>query len=438
MKKGIRIYNLYPKLVGNMGKWITHFDRIRDMNFNWIYVNPFHAQGFSGSDYAVKDYYLYHPLFVTGKYEFDNLEAEKEQGDELLQQVCQEAEQREMKIMMDLVLNHTAFDSPLVQEHPEWYAQDADGSIKKPGAMDGPNWVAWGDLAQIDNTNSPDRENLWNYWLEVILFYADLGIRGFRCDAAYHVPSDLWRFLIPRVKEKYPNAIFLAETLGCQLHELIEVAETGFDYISNSFKWWDFKEEWFLKQYRETAGKYPSLTFPENHDTVRYAEEVHGNKALAIMKYALGAYFCSSTAITIGFEYGFRRKIDIVQTNPMCWEPVHYDISAEIAEINSIKSSYDILQEDNMILMVDCSYGNLVGFTKESVDGQERILLIANPDAHGKHKAFVKNIYAIMGNDHVQDISHGHKVDHVPNNLEYDVSPGEVKLFYAKKWMPHS
>ncbi len=438
MKKGIRIYNLYPKLVGSMDRWITHFDRIRDMHFNWMYVNPFHAPGFSGSDYAVKDYYLYHPLFVTGDYDFDHVEEQREKGNEMLRHVCKEANDRGMNMMMDLVLNHTAFDSPLVKEHPEWYAKEPDGSIKKPGAMDGSNWVAWGDLAQIDNAHSSDRDNLWQFWLDLILFYAGLGIRGFRCDAAYHVPGDLWRFLIPKVKEQYPDAIFLAETLGCQPHEVSQTAETGFDCITNSFKWWDFQEEWFLRLYRDWAGKYPSLTFPETHDTERCAEEVHGNKALAVMKYAIGAYFCSSIATTVGFEYGFRRKIDIVEANPMWWEPAHYDISGEIAAINKVKSSYDILQQDNMIQMLNCNHGQLVGFYKESIDGQERIIVIANPTAHGRHKAIVKNLYALMGNDYVQDISHGHTMGHVPEHLEYDLAPGEVKLFYARKWQPQA
>ncbi len=432
------MYNLYPKLVGRMDTWISHFDRIRQMNFNWMYINPFHAPGFSGSDYAIKDYYLYHPLFVTGKYNFDHLNAQREQGHQMLRQVCQEANNRGLNVMMDIVLNHTAFDSPLVKEHPEWYVKEADGSIKKPGAMAGNNWVAWGDLAQLDNANSPARDSLWNYWLDMLLFYAGLGIRGFRCDAAYHVPGDLWRFLTSRVKKRYPDAIFLAETLGCMPQQVIETAETGFDYITNSFKWWNFKESWFLQQYREWTGRYPSLTFPENHDTVRTAEEVHGRKELAVMQYAIGAYFCSSIATTIGFEFGFRRKIDVVQTNPMWWESAHYEISSEIAEINSIKSRYNVLQEDNMIFMLDCFHDKLVGFTKESLDKQEKILVLANTDPKGNHKAIVNNMSAIMGNDWIHDISHGHRMDHVPNNLQYDLAPGEVKLFYAKAWEPQT
>jgi hypothetical protein len=189
-----------------------------------------------------------------------------------------------------------------------------------------------------------------------------------------------------------------------------------------------------LKQYREWAGRYPSLTFPENHDTVRSADEMHGNQNLAVMQYALGAYFCSSIATTIGFEYGFRRKIDVVQTNPMWWESTHYDISHDIAEINSVKSSYAVLQEDNMIFPVDCFEPKLFGFTKESLDKQEKILVLANTDRRGKHKAVVNNMYAMLGNDWVQDISHDHRMNQVSNNLHYELAPGEVKLFYAKKW----
>ncbi len=433
MKKGIRVYNLYPKLIGSMYRWISHFDRIHAMHFNWIYVNPIHEPGLSGSDYAVKDYYLYHPLYVTGDYNYKGLNTQKKQGDTLLRKVCREAQRRGMNMMMDIVINHTSIDSPLIERHPEWYVRDEHGNIKHPGAMDGDSWVTWGDLAQINNAHSSDRDNLWKYWLDMVLFYAGLGVRGFRCDAAYHVPSELWRFLIPRVKEKYPDVIFFGETLGCTPHQTIEVAEAGFDYIVNSFKWWNFREDWFLEQYRQSVGRVQSLAFPENHDTVRFAEEYHGNKTLAVMKYAVGAYICSSIAITVGFEYGFRRKIHVVDINPMWWEPVHYDISSEIAAINTIKASYDVLQEDNVFDEYQFHDGALFGFTKQRRDGQEKIMVIVNPDENYWHSAYVDNLHGVLGSNRVQDISHGHKMDQVPNNLEYNLQPGEVKLFYAKR-----
>jgi glycosidase len=170
MTQGIRAYNLYPKLVGSMEHWIDHFDRIQAMNFNWLYINPISFPGFSGSDYAVKDYYSYHPLYVTGTFDFDNPEQHKDRGNELLSKVCAEANNRGIKVMMDLVINHTAFDSPLCKEFPQWYKRDQDGKPVHPGTMDGDKWVEWKDLAQIDNAHSCDRDNLWNYWLNMMLF----------------------------------------------------------------------------------------------------------------------------------------------------------------------------------------------------------------------------------------------------------------------------
>ncbi len=429
MTKSIRIYNLYPKLVGSMEQWIAHFDRIHKMHFDWIYINPFNYPGFSGSDYAIKHHYQYHPLYVTGTFDFEHPEKHVKKGNTLLKKVCREAQQRGMNIMMDLVINHTAIDSPLTQEHPEWYVRNHEGHFQHPGAMDGSNWVAWKDLAQIDNAHSSDRENLWTYWLEMLLFYAGLGVRGFRCDAAYHVPTDLWRFLIPKIKERYPDVVFLGETLGCQPHQVVEIAEAGFDLISNSFKWWNLRDQWFLEQNREYCRHAPSLAFPENHDTIRYAAEVSGNQHLAVMKYALSAYICSGISITIGFEYGFQRQIDVVHTNPSWWEPIHYDISKEIAAINEIKSSYGVLQEDNYIEIIHLNDGRLFGFTKESRDGQEKIMVVANPEGHEAHTVRL-SVESILGTQNVMDISHAHRLDSVPAYLEYHLQPGEVKLLY--------
>ena len=432
MTKGIRAYNLYPKLIGSMNTWIEHFDRIQAMNFDWLYINPINYPGFSGSDYAIKNYYQYHPLYVTGNMDFDNPQAHVENGNALLRKVCTEAQQRGIKVMMDLVINHTAFDSHLTQEHPDWYELAADGKPKHPGAMDGDKWIEWKDLAQINNANASDRDNLWNYWLNMILFYMDLGVRGFRCDAAYHVPTELWDFLIPRIKEKYPDAIFLGETLGCSAKQVVDIAQAGFDFISNSFKWWDLKDQWFLEQNQAYSKHAPSMSFPENHDTIRCADEFLGDSRQALLRYELGAYICSSISTTVGFEYGFERQINVVETNPSWWEPVRYDISGDIAKINEIKASYDVLQEDNEIKLLSLNDQHVFGFTKESRNGQEKIMIVANVDQHGMHTVRNLNMYHLMNSENVQDISRGHQMAAIPEYLEYHLHPGEVKLFHVR------
>jgi len=63
MSEGLRIYNLFPTLAGTIRDWVQHLPRIAAMRFNAVYVNPFHYPGFSGSLYAVKDYYRLNPRF---------------------------------------------------------------------------------------------------------------------------------------------------------------------------------------------------------------------------------------------------------------------------------------------------------------------------------------------------------------------------------------
>ena len=63
MTEGLRIYNLFPTLAGSIADWTATLPRIAAMGFNAVYVNPFHYPGFSGSLYAVKDYYRLNPRF---------------------------------------------------------------------------------------------------------------------------------------------------------------------------------------------------------------------------------------------------------------------------------------------------------------------------------------------------------------------------------------
>src|SRR3981081_1356853 len=63
MREGLRIYNLFPTLAGPIAGWTAQLPRIAAMAFNAVYVNPFHYPGFSGSLYAVKDYYRLNPRF---------------------------------------------------------------------------------------------------------------------------------------------------------------------------------------------------------------------------------------------------------------------------------------------------------------------------------------------------------------------------------------
>src|SRR6201998_2107698 len=105
MSEGLRIYNLFPSLAGTIREWMVHLPRITAMRFNAVYINPFHYPGFSGSLYAVKDYYRLNPRFRG---------SESGDDEDLLREVTDAARAHGLRVIMDLVVNHTSKDSELV------------------------------------------------------------------------------------------------------------------------------------------------------------------------------------------------------------------------------------------------------------------------------------------------------------------------------------
>lgn len=381
MSQGPRIYNLFPLLAGLLPRWRPHMERAAAMGFTWIPVNPFHQAGYSGSLYSVKDYYAIDPRFADGT----GRPAEAQ-----LREMLNQASRLGLSVMMDLVINHTAFDSPLVTQHPGWFRRDRDGQIVHPGAMDGKQCLVWRDLAEVDNAGSPDREALWAYWQKLALHYAGLGFRGFRCDAAYQVPEALWRDLIGAVKARHPDVLFFAETLGCTPEQTLATAAAGFDFIFNSSKWWDFKEPWCLEQYARTSPVVPSVSFPESHDTPRLAEELRGDHAAVFERYAVAATFSTGVMMPIGFEFGFRRRLHVVETTPADWEEPGWDLTGAIAAVNRIKAAIRPLNEEGPLERTDLGHPSLFAFRKWTSDKREEVLVILNLDRAGAARLTIR------------------------------------------------
>jgi starch synthase (maltosyl-transferring) len=336
------IYNLFPTLVGPPRDWLPHADRARAMGFDHLYLNPVHFPGFSGSLYAAKDHYRLHPL----------LEGPDGRGLEALAPTLAALRQRGLSVLMDLVVNHASRDSILVAEHPGWFVRDAAGAVVSPRAVDpdDPKKVTvWGDLAEIDHETAEDREGLWRFWEQLVLASLEVGFDGFRCDAAYKVPAALWARLIARARAAKPGALFVAETLGCKVEETAALASAGFDYFYNSSKWWDFEAPWALAQHEQFRRVAPSIAFPESHDTPRLAAETGGSEAVQRQRYAFAAAFSAGVQITVGYEFGFRRPLDVVRTRPADWEPPSFDLTGFIARVNALKRAHPLLAGEGVL-----------------------------------------------------------------------------------------
>ena len=117
------IYNLFPPLAGNVRDWKPHLVRAADMGFDWIFVNPIQLPGYSGSLYSIKDYFRLNPILVDGSSPAESVSAFK--------RMAQEAQALGLKLMVDLVVSHCAFDSALITEHPGWFRKE-NGRIAHP------------------------------------------------------------------------------------------------------------------------------------------------------------------------------------------------------------------------------------------------------------------------------------------------------------------
>jgi starch synthase (maltosyl-transferring) len=430
MTEPILIYNLFPPLAGTIPQWEEHLDRIASMGFTWIFLNPIHTPGLSGSLYAVKDYFGINPRFhpESGR-----------DPEAALAHFIKEAGRRGLKVMLDLVINHTAIDSPLTREHPEWYAKDKNGKIKHPGAIDPADArkiTVWGDLAELEYWPPPDPEGLLHYWDAVISKYLGLGFMGFRADAAYKIPGEIWNRLITEARNLVPEARFFAETLGCRLEEGRQL--TGaFDFIYNSSKWWDFQEDWCLEQYALFRKLVPSIGFPESHDTERLSAEAGGAVEVARQRYLFSAYFSTGVMIPVGFEFGFKKRLNVVKTGPQDWEPPTYDLTGYISGVNRMKKSCPVLLAEGPQVRGNPK-GEPVVLLLKSLEGRRgRVLAVINATRE-EQPVHLPNLAALLGKPlkACRDLT----PDTIPLKLRGDLSftlgPAGMRLLYNPEGAP--
>ena len=129
--------------------------------------------------------------------------------------------------------------------------------------------------------------NTWEKMLEILLFWADKGVDGFRCDMAEMVPVEFWNWVIPQVK-KVRDVIFIAEVYNPD--EYRNYIYTGhFDYLYDKVGLYDTVRAVMCGQapasnishcWQSLEGIQKNmLTFLENHDEQRVASDFFAGDA---------------------------------------------------------------------------------------------------------------------------------------------------------------
>jgi glycosidase len=131
--------------------------------------------------------------------------------------------------------------------------------------------------------------NTYAKMLQILLYWAKKGVDGFRCDMAEMVPVEFWEWVIPQVKEQYPDIIFIAEVYNPQLYRDY-IFRGHFDYLYDKVGlydklkavtagWCSAKELTSCWQSVEDIQGH-MLNFLENHDEQRIASDFFAGDAL--------------------------------------------------------------------------------------------------------------------------------------------------------------
>ncbi len=191
---------------GAFNAFIPHLNRIREMGIDILWLMPIHPigeinrKGSLGSYYSVKDYKDINPEF--GNHDDFRL-------------LVDTAHSLGMKVIIDWVANHTAFDNAWTAEHPDWYTLDSSGNIQPPIGTD------WWDVVDLNFDNDAMRLEMidaMQYWV------SEFDIDGYRCDVASWVPKDFWQQAIDSLRKVKP-VFMLAESNDASLHNV------GFDLV---------------------------------------------------------------------------------------------------------------------------------------------------------------------------------------------------------------
>jgi hypothetical protein len=276
--RNLVIYEIHVRNHGPHGTFAdveADLPRIRAMGIDVVWFMPIHPigkvnhKGTLGCPYSISDYRAINPEYGT-RADFARL--------------IERAHALGLKVMIDVVYNHTAHDSLLVREHPEWFHQDEHG---RP-ATTVPDWS---DVIDLKHPNKA----LSAYLIEMLQGWAEFGVDGFRCDVASLVPQDFWVQARRDVAKVKPGVIWLAESVHAGFVGYRRAM--GLTAISDSelYRAFDLTYDYDIWPIWQTAvvGKVPVSRFlemlryqdaiyPANFVKLRYVENHDQPRVMAI------------------------------------------------------------------------------------------------------------------------------------------------------------
>lgn len=342
--RGLNFYQVFLRQHTEEGTFLSlikDLPRIKALGMDYLYLLPIHPvgeiekKGNVGSPYAVKDYKAIDPSYGT-------LEDFKE--------LVKVANELGLKVMLDMVFHHTSHDALLYQQKPFYY--------KKVNHMPTRKVADWTDVIDLDF----NQLELHDYLIDVLKYWASLGVEGFRFDVASLIPLEFWLKAKEELNKINNEIIFLGESVRSGF--LKKMRDKGHMVLSDSELYqafdilydYDVNEEYntyledsnklnnwlkvIIKQESIYPANYVKLRNLENHDTKRVAFYVEDFNKLLNLTGLLG-YLKGSMMIYAGQEYAS------IHT-PSLFDVDKIDLTENNLELKNLIHRLSHLRKDNM------------------------------------------------------------------------------------------
>jgi cyclomaltodextrinase / maltogenic alpha-amylase / neopullulanase len=288
-------------------------------------INPLgkkNRKGSLGSYYSVSDYYEVNPQYGT-KQDFKDL--------------VKKAHELGMKVIVDWVANHTAWDNPLIEKHPEWYTKDSSGNIISPVAD-------WTDVADLDYS----QEGLRQYMTEALAYWIrEADIDGYRCDVAGMMPISYWNAAIPELRKIKP-VFMLAEEEKPMMHDTAFDAtySWGIHHLMNNIAKGKMTADKIDSAYASEKSLYPAdayrMRFTSNHDEnswqgSEYERMGGGARAFAVFTFT----FPGIPLVYSGQEAAMNKRLRFFDKDTIPWG--NYPLESFYTTLMQLKKKNDLI-----------------------------------------------------------------------------------------------
>ncbi len=400
-------YQIFPRSMsddetrhGTFADVIRHLPRIRDMGFDVLYFPPISPIGRTnrkgrnntltpapddpGSPYAIGDKFGGHDAIHTELGTLDDFRRLREAAGE-----------NGLELALDFAIQCSP-DHPWLRQHKDWFAWRPDGSLRY--AENPPK--KYEDIVNVDFYAEGAVPDLWVALCEVVLFWAQQGVRIFRVDNPHTKPLPFWEWLIAEVRAAHPDAIFLAEAFT-RPKVMNRLAKLGFTQSYTYFTWRNTKRE--LTEY------LTELSTSEQRDFFRpnfFVNTPDINPPFLQTSGRAGFLIRATLAATLSGLWGVYSGFELCEATPVPGREEYLDsekyqlrawdwdrpgnIVADIARLNQIRRMNPALQTHLGVTFLPADNDQVLFYEKATPDRANVLLVGVSLDPHGAQSAAIE------------------------------------------------